>query len=232
MELIKKILLEATYEKDSIIDEFIDNILNQIKNAFNNFNGIDSNEFEYNPDGNTVIFETNIDHKKLLIVFYDKMSKYADRANGGVHIFPDNKIKIYGCNLDWEEGDEELNSHWFDLDINENVLYHELVHFFDYNFRDDFKLKRQPYKIVRSTEEEKKKYYNHGIEFNAYFLQKVMPEIKKIKKSGIISNLTFQEFIKQILQVESIGNYYQKLHSNMKRNFVKRLSEYYQKIKK
>jgi len=234
VNLINKILHEATYERDERIDIFIRNIINQVKLAFNNFNGQSSNEFEYSEEGKTVIIEHKVAGTNLTIIFYDRSSKYADQIKGGVHIFPANTIKIYGCNIDWEEGDNEIKGHWFNLNIEENVLYHELVHFYDFNFRKNIRLKKQPYSTSRSTEKEKSKYYNHGVEFNAYFLQKIMPLINKFKElfdnKQLPVNYNFQKFVKGILKDEDANVYYQRLDKKMRKHFIKRLADYYQKI--
>lgn len=235
-KLIFKILKEATYGKDTQIDKFVSNIINNVKSNFKNFNGENKYEFEYNAEGQTVVFEDTITGGisgiLLTIIFYDRTSKYADYTSGGVHIFPKNTIKIYGCNLDWEE--DENGGHWFDLNINESVLYHELVHFYDFNKRKSMRLNKQPYKTNRSTEKEQSKYYNHGLEFNAYFLQYVMPLINTFKElhnnKQLPDNYSFQKFFKGILNNEKVNNYYEKLNKEMKKHFIKRVSEYYQKI--
>lgn len=233
-DLIKKILIEADYDRDNEKNVKIKNVISTIENLFKQFKGEDFElagcKFEYISSAKFVAVE--IPSLQLEIRFFDKGSVSANKTNGGhyFHYQIPHLIKVYGCNFNWEES-EQQTSHWVDLNFNKSILNHELVHYFDWQQNGNKLAKTNTPNINSySTGQEKSAYYNHGVEFNAYFLQHVMPVIDEMLEKRNSIPPSFNEFKEAVLNMSDVKGYYEKLNSQIKKHFLKRLAIYYQSI--
>lgn len=227
MRLINKILFEATFEKDSNRNNEIKNIIDKIENAFYSYNGSNTEIFRVNKNDGVAVYKNN----EITIMLFDKNypSKFSKSSKADYNR-GNNIISLYNCTIDWNN--EENRWNYFDFD--RDSLYHELVHFYDYqniNYDNYDKIKINTSNI---SKDQYSKYLNHGTEFNAHFMQYVMPIVTMIKnywgRRYDIKN--FDDFKKEIFSSHTVKEFYNYLTPKMKKHFIKRIAEYYQKIKK
>lgn len=234
--LIKKILLEATYEKDNEQHEAAEEIIINLENAFFSYTNNDENfhykenidGLQFNKNDLLVIYKTG----NLTIKLYD--TRYPKTPKSGAHYKANSKtITLYGCKFEWNY--EANKFKYFDFD--KSSLYHELIHYFDYTNKniennntnyDKVKIKDKN----NFSRSEYKKYLNHGVEFNAHFIQNILPIVKEIynyrKRNGV---KTFNDFKKELFNYTNVPEFYSNLTSKLKKHFMKRIAEYFQKLK-
>lgn len=227
MKLIHKILLEALYERDNEQDKKAIKIIDNIEDAFFNYKE-DTNHFYFNKNDLMV----SVKYDDLTFFLYDERYPKAPQTGGSFQEHP-NIIIVYGCKFEWnfEEGK------WKYFYFNKNTLYHELIHYLDVKEKnietnkvnyDKIKIKNKN----KFTKKDYKKYLNHGVEFNAHFMENIMPIVKSIynfrKRDGI---KTFDDFKKELFSYSNVKKFYSYLTTDLKKHFMKRIAEYFQKLK-
>jgi len=223
---VDKILKEAKYEKDFDRNSKISDIIDSIETQFYNYKGENTKTFFFNKHDKGALVKI----KDISIFFYDK--NYPNAKQSGAEYNRGSSISIYGCTLDWNENENGWNNFHFD----KSSLYHELIHYFDYQNIENDNYERVKIKNKNNfTKDDYTKYLNHGTEFNAHFMQHVLPIVKDIitynKRRYNISS--FEQFKKEIFNNYKVKEFYDLLTNKMKKHFLKRIAEYYQeKFKK
>lgn len=234
MNLINKIIKEATLERDLKQSAAAKKIITKLKHEMDT-DGISG----YLPDMKA--YYTKIDDIEFFIFDKDSIHELpiARRTVGdeGGYNFRLKHLYLYNSIL-------RVNNGKLEFQINENVLYHELIHYLDYMKGDVSKIKTNKNKSneKKSTKniETVNEYINDSHELNAHFFDKIMPHIENLIEQGteikqVVKGRGFDFFKTLILQQQAgdsktIQDYYNDLTPQNKKRFLKRLAGYYQEL--
>lgn len=236
-KLVQKIIKEAKYENDQAVVSIIKAIIKKIKNTVLNYSGINNDIVDWYPEYQ--VFYIKFDSLNLNVILFGYNSKHnlAIEANekgiDGIfyHTLTPRQLHLFDCELIF---DKETNK-CLKVSFDETTAFHELIHFYDYLRIEQNK--KETNKNIKSNQKKgiaDDDYYNSPLEFNAYFMEKVTPQIENLIHDPNIlkqvKNGGWEKFKQVMTTNPSINQYFVKLNEKFRKKFLKRLAEYYQKI--
>ena len=115
--------------------------------------------------------------------------------------------------------------------LNNTILVHELIHYFDRKRQKSLKNKPKSY-ISGVDHENKNEYYNHSLEFNAFFQQGCNDVLELIKARPSRRYFDdFKQFRDNYLHCFDPHGFLTHLNERNKRRFISRLKSFYDHLK-
>jgi len=178
VHLINKILLEANLERDLEQKRYVNDFFKKIDNIISNYTK-NNDIIIYDPK--TKIVSIDLDNIKIEFIGQDSESEIAKKlrqlGGAGGYDSGDNIVYLF-ARIKYDG----FLSKELSVRYDKSSLYHELIHLFD------FRRTKDPTKVADRIEKNYlknglKSYYNNPYEYNAHFLQNVMPEVEEYIKN-------------------------------------------------
>jgi hypothetical protein len=233
MKLVDKILHEASFENDAKTVLLLKQYFQKAEEIIKMYDGKDSKYLTYNVDKKSI----DVNLGKLIFTFYAYDSSDLNAINygsryEGLYLSHKNppQILVFKCKFTFNKG--KLNIE----DLNLSSAFHEVVHAFDaVRTKGKNAMGQQAKKVndSKTSAEYNNKYANNPYEFNAFFMETLMPLIEKYLVSGHPFEHTFEDFKKYVIQqYNSNGGQSFNMNDDMKKKFLKRIYAIYQGFKK